>query len=89
MSYANDMESDKAPSHLFSTTKGPNVLLDTTFTVKILLTVQSEVVGSLDTEVHINPITMTHFQIKGKRYRCPCAREYATQVYRDGMKYDV
>jgi hypothetical protein len=44
-------------------TKGPNVLLDIMSTVKILLTVQSEVVGSLATEVHINPTTMTYFQI--------------------------
>jgi hypothetical protein len=71
MSHANDMESDKARSHLFSTTKGPNVLLDTMFTVRYFCQCSLKLLVALTLWYALNPITKPYFQIKGKDVLVP------------------
>jgi len=52
------MESDKAHSHLFSTTKGPNVLLDTTIlTVRYFWQYSLKLLVALTLRYALNPIT--------------------------------
>lgn len=78
MSNANNTGSDKAHSHLFSTTKGPDLLPDIMFTVGHFWQCSLKLWVPFTLRCTLNPINTPYLQIKGKQYRCSCAKDYAT-----------